>query len=312
MCELSPSQQCNSQLRIPCSSLHGQYRGLWRFQCTNLLYLIGYQIQVPVSSRSQKRQREINFLYTIRQKENFQGNDFRSENTPTFYTAIMQFLRDDWILLFQKTKHTIVTTNFFFIIDDILLFSNHASTILHYLSCDARAFTKYILSFKLNKCDFFQSRVEYVGHDLTANGNCPAASKFDLLQSWFPSLQGISLLSFIVLCCFYNRYCPWFETSIAPLRRLQRHYHRNNIPIMGWTQSSIHLFENCKTNIVTFPRILRYDSSKPTFLKIDQTTGGMDYMLMQLDDSFASSAAIKYLSLTDECSFELSFDEPRL
>ena len=38
----------------------------------------------------------------------------------------------------------------------------------------------------------------------------------------------------------------------------------------------------------------------------------MDYMLMQLDDSFASSAAIKYLSLTDECSFELSFDEPRL
>ena len=120
----------------------------------------------------------------------------------------MQFLRDDWILLFQKTKHTIVTTNFFFIIDDILLFSNHTSTILHYLSYDARAFTKYILSFKLNKCDFFQSRVEYVGHDLTANGNCPAASKFDLLQSWNLPPYIISLLSFIGLCCFYNRYFP--------------------------------------------------------------------------------------------------------
>ena len=81
---------------------------------------------------------------------------------------------------------------------------------------------------------------------------------------------------------------------------------------MGWTQSSIQLFENCKTNIVTFPRILRYDSSKLNFLKIDWTTGGMCYMLMQLDDSFASSAAIKYSSLTDECLFELFFDEPRL
>ena len=80
---------------------------------------------------------------------------------------MMQFLREDWIILFQETKHNIVMTNSpsnivcddRIIIDDILLFSNHVSTILHYFSCVARVFTKYRLFFKLVKCDFFQPRV---------------------------------------------------------------------------------------------------------------------------------------------------------
>ena len=117
---------------------------------------------------------------------------FGSKNTPVFYFAMIQFLRECWILLFQGTKDTIVMTNTSshilcdnrIIIDDILLFSNHVSSILHYFSCVARIFTKYRLSFKWNKCDFFQPRVKYVDNDLTAHNNCPTASKFDSLQNW--------------------------------------------------------------------------------------------------------------------------------
>ena len=112
------------------------------------------------------------------------------KNVPAFYTAIMQFLRTDRAVLFNETKYTIklsdspssIICNDRIIIDDILLLSNHIPTLLHYFYCVVQVFTKFRLSFKLSKCDFLKDRVVYVGHDLTTNGNCPAASKFSLLQ----------------------------------------------------------------------------------------------------------------------------------
>ena len=131
---------------------------------------------------------------------------FGPKNAPAVYTTMMQLLRANWTVLFNKTKQTIklsdspstIICNDRIIVDDIILFSNHISTLLHYFSCVAQVFTKNRLSFKLSKCDFLKDRVEYVGHDLTANGNCPAAQAWPLLP------HGISLLSFIGLCCFYN------------------------------------------------------------------------------------------------------------
>ena len=154
---------------------------------------------------------------------------------------MMQSLRKEWLLLFADTKHLVRITQTTLtircddkiIIDDILLYSNHIPTFLHYFSCVAQVFIECRLSFKLTKCDFFKQRVEFVGHDLATYGNCPAASNCDLIKNWPLPPQGISLLSFIGLCSFYNRYCPWFETNIKPLRKLQRFFHRQPIPIMA-------------------------------------------------------------------------------
>ena len=96
---------------------------------------------------------------------------------------MLQFSNNDWIL-FQETKDTIAVTNSppynvcgdCIIIDNVLLFSHH-------ISCVTRFFTKHRLSFKLSTCDLFQPGVEYVGHDITIHGYCPAVSKFNLLQS---------------------------------------------------------------------------------------------------------------------------------
>ena len=107
-------------------------------------------------------------------------------------------------------------------------------------------------------------------------------------------------------------YCPWFETNIKPLRKLQREYHRKDIPIMGWKPPLIQLFCDCKSNLIISPLLLRYDSSRPTFLKKDWSPGGMSYILMQPDDSPDSLAAIKHLAAISECLFDVSLDDPRL
>ena len=81
---------------------------------------------------------------------------------------------------------------------------------------------------------------------------------------------------------------------------------------MRWTPSLIKLFCDCKTHLVTFPFLLRFDSSRPICYKIDWSAGGMGYILMQLDASSGSIAEMKHLEDTGGCFFDLSLDGPRL
>ena len=81
---------------------------------------------------------------------------------------------------------------------------------------------------------------------------------------------------------------------------------------MGWTSSLIALFRDCKTYLVISPLLLRYDSSRPIFLKTGWFARGLGYILMQPDNSPASLVAIKHLAMTEECLFDLSLDGSRL
>ena len=179
------------------------------------------------------------------------------------------------ILLFVMTRlssmtfYSILTTfqHFFTIFLVLLKFSQSSGYHLNYPSAI-----------------FLKSRVEFVGHDLTASGNCPAQSKFNLIQDWPLPTHGTVLLSFIGLCSFYSRYSPWFETGIKPLRRLQHLFNHAELPIIAWSPSTISFFIDCKTNIVSSPLLLCCDNSKPVFLKTDWSANGIRYILMQPDN----------------------------
>ena len=60
------------------------------------------------------------------------------------------------------------------IIDDIIILCSNLDSIPISLECACNVFIKYRVSFRLNKCDFLKTRVEYVVHDVTKAGNCPA------------------------------------------------------------------------------------------------------------------------------------------
>ena len=70
------------------------------------------------------------------------------------------------------------------IIDDVLIWVNNVQVILLYLECAYTILQKYRAGFRLDKCWFLQSRVEFVRRDLTSDGNCPTQSKFDFMRDW--------------------------------------------------------------------------------------------------------------------------------
>ena len=68
------------------------------------------------------------------------------------------------------------------IIDDVLIWCSNIACIIVYFQCVCKVFKKFRVSFRQDKCQFFLNRVEYVGHDLLPDGNCPAKSKFNMID----------------------------------------------------------------------------------------------------------------------------------
>ena len=164
----------------------------------------------------------------------------------------------------------------------------------------------------MKKCEFLKERVEYVGHDLTSQGNCPAQSKFELIHDWPLPENGQSLHSFIGLLNFYHKYLPYMEIRLKPLRLLERQFRRGQIPQSAWTSELIALFEELKIAITSSPILARYDPSKPTFIKTDWCALGMAFIIMQPDSSKESKAATTILLNQGICQFDMSSDGARV
>ena len=288
-----------------------------------------HQVAVKKEDRT-----KLAFFAPNHRKYTFKVMPFGPTNAPAFYTCMMQDFAREWDSLFyhtlrnqDKLNHNTIKvsvtndvliednlehTGSKSIIDDILIWSTHIDTALVYLECVCKLFLKYRVSFRLDKCEFLKNRVEYVGHDLTPIGNCPAASKFDMIQNWPLPTTSQALHSFIGLINFYHNYAPYFEIRLKPLRQLYRRYLRSDLPLLAWTPDLIQLFEDMKHCITSSPILARYDPSKPTFLKSDWSAEGMGFIIMQPADDDESKTALKTLTSKGICTFDLSMNGARL
>ena len=63
---------------------------------------------------------------------------------------------------------------------------------------------------EIEKCQWFPQTIEFVGVDLTPQGNTPPMSKQKLLKEWKPIQTPRDLMSFIGFAIFYLRWIPFF------------------------------------------------------------------------------------------------------
>ena len=63
----------------------------------------GYH-QIRVQNHDQEM---LVFFTPSGKKKTFKVMSFAPKNAPAFYTAMIQFLRDDWNILFNETRHNI-------------------------------------------------------------------------------------------------------------------------------------------------------------------------------------------------------------
>jgi hypothetical protein len=116
-------------------------------------------------------------------KECFTVMLFGPMNGPATYTAMMFELKGEWLSLFceRHPEHHVIVADNRIIIDDILNWCTDPEVLVDLFECICIVFLKYRISFRLDKCEFFVDIFEYVGHDITSDGNSPAQSKYDTI-----------------------------------------------------------------------------------------------------------------------------------
>ena len=105
-------------------------------------------------------------------------------------------------------------------IDDILVTGASEQEHLHMLDEVLTRLGEAGLKLKWSKCFFLQMSVEYLGHNISAEGLRPTQEKVRALTE-APSPKSVSQLrSFLGLVNYYGKFLPNLSSTLAPLHRL--------------------------------------------------------------------------------------------
>jgi len=107
-------------------------------------------------------------------------------------------------------------------LDDILIFSATMEDHKHHLQRDLAELRKHRLFLKESKCSFAQSRLEYLGHIISAEGVSTDPNKISAMLHWPAPTPFTELRAFLGLTGYYRRFVKGYGILTKPLINLLR------------------------------------------------------------------------------------------
>ena len=107
-------------------------------------------------------------------------------------------------------------------IDDILVYSRSESEHERHLELVLQMLRRHQLYAKFNKCEFWLSRVGFLGHVVSADGIYVDPQKVEAVANWEQPTTVTEVWSFLGLSGYYRRFIEWFSKIAGPLHGLTR------------------------------------------------------------------------------------------
>ena len=248
-----------------------------------------------------------------REKLAFQGVDaikwtynvmpFGVMNGPSIFTIIIQDLNSTWQQLATSFGIDIgEDNNTRPIIDDLFSFATEFTTMLTYLECQLKVARSQNLSLNLKKCFWMPARQEFVGIDVTREGNRPAQSKHELLQTWPTPTIVRDIAAFIGFAIFYSRWLPMFELRIQRLRELTKLPYTEKLGDL-WDEAADAEFKDIQKALLADPCVKRFDYKLRVYLLTDFSSDGFGYCVAQPGNDTPSLEAMKREIAGGDCEF---------
>lgn len=105
-------------------------------------------------------------------------------------------------------------------LDDIIVYSGSIADHLWRLERVFSKLRQHGLKIEASKCQFFQSKVKYLGHVVSADGVATDPSKTEAVSTWPTPKTLKELRSFLGFASYYRRFVPGFAQKAAPLHQL--------------------------------------------------------------------------------------------
>ena len=160
------------------------------------------------------------------------------------------------------------------IIDDIIVTGKDDAEHLSNLEEVLQRLAKSGLRLNLEKCAFFQERVEYCGHAVSSEGLHTLPSKMDAIGSAPPPEDVSQVRSFLGLVTYYQRFIPDMASILQPISELLEHSRK-----FKWTGQCQHSFDRVKQVLASSEVLMHYDPTLPLRLASDASPYGLGAVL---------------------------------
>ncbi len=165
---------------------------------------------------------------------------FGLSNAPaTFMTLMNEILRpflDDFVIVY---------------LDDILIFSKTVEEHDQYLRQVLGKLQAHQLYAKANKCEFFRTEVDFLGHIVGVDGLKMEPSKIKAIQDWPPPTSVTEVRAFLGFVNFYRKYIKNYSSITARLNDLTE-----KAQAFRWTKQHQEAFDRLKAAVTTAPMLM--------------------------------------------------------
>jgi hypothetical protein len=162
-------------------------------------------------------------------------------------------------------------------LDDIIVFSKTEDDHIRHLRTVFDLLAKEGLKLKLSKCDFFKTKIKYLGHIITATGFHPDFDKIVSILN-YPEPQNVKqLMSFLGLVNYYRKFVRRFAETAHNLTELTKKASK-----WEWGEKERDAFQSIKKCLTSNP-LLRYpDFTRECIVYADASGYGIGAVLAQV------------------------------
>jgi len=163
-------------------------------------------------------------------------------------------------------------------LDDILIFSSTRDEHFQHVKLILERLRKHSLYGKLEKCQFHQTKVEFLGYIVSKDGIKMDPSKIDAIQSWPEPTNVKELQAFIGFSNFYRRFINKFSFTILPLTKLLKKDVKWN-----WSEEATKSFLYLKNALISAPILKYFDPNKKIVIEVDASDFAVGGILSQIN-----------------------------
>lgn len=135
------------------------------------------------------------------------------------------------------------------------------------------------LTINLSKCQFFRSKLRYLGYIVDSQGLRTDPDKVEAILNYPTPKNRKEVKRFLGTASWYRRFIPNFSTIAGPLNRLTST--KKNAPQFTWSDEAENSFLELKSLLVQAPILACPDFSKPFEVHTDASNFGVGAMLCQ-------------------------------
>jgi hypothetical protein len=161
-------------------------------------------------------------------------------------------------------------------IDDILIFSKMEEEHEKHLRMVLQKLRSNQLYAKFSKCEFWLTKVAFLGHVISTGGIAVDPSKVKDVLNWMPPMNTSEIHSFLGLAGFYRRFIKDLSKIIKPMTRLLEK-NKN----FDWTDECQVSFEELKKRLTSAPVLTLPDIIKKFDIYCDASKQALGCVLMQ-------------------------------